>query len=73
MNDDEILVGLEEIRLFVRRGRRTVLKMLQTGELPSKMVHGAYMTTKTRILDWLNDVEPGDDDPKKTTRELNRQ
>lgn len=71
MYDDEILVGVDEIRLFVRRGRRTVLKMLQKGEIPSKMVHGAYMTTKTKVLAWLND-ELAESETNNHARELKR-
>lgn len=71
MSDDEILVGLDEIRCFVRRGRRTVLKMLQSGEIPSKMVHGAYMTTKSKVLAWLND-ELDDQGTNNHVRELKR-
>jgi hypothetical protein len=71
MYDDEILVGLDEIRVFMRRGRRTVLKMLQNGEIPAKMVHGAYMTTKSRIIAWLND-QPVDKVTNNHVKELKR-
>jgi hypothetical protein len=45
--------------------------MLQNGEIPAKMVHGAYMTTKSRIIAWLND-QPVDKVTNNHVKELKR-
>lgn len=51
--DSPVIVGVEEIAAYLRRSRRVVRRMIHSGELPVALKHGAYMTSKQMLDDWL--------------------
>ena len=48
-----VLVGIEEIAAYLRRSRRVVRRMIHSGELPVTLKHGAYMTSRQILDEWL--------------------
>ena len=53
INDSPVIVGIEEISSYLRRSRGVVRRMVQSGELPVTLKHGAYMTSKKLLDEWL--------------------
>lgn len=51
--DSPVIVGIEEIAAYLKRSCRVVRRMIHSGELPVAWKHGAYMTSRTLLDEWL--------------------
>lgn len=53
MCESPVIVGIDDISNYLKRSRGVVRKLIQEGELPVALKHGAYMTAKQLLDDWL--------------------
>lgn len=51
--DSPVIVGIEEIAAYLRRSTKIVHRMIRYGDLPVTWKHGAYMTSRQLLDEWL--------------------
>lgn len=52
---DNDIVGLNDIYKILPFGRKKILKLIHSGELPVVKVGRTYITTKNKLINWIEE------------------
>lgn len=60
MNDQDadIVMTVPEVAIYLKKGRSTIYRMAQSGELPGRKVGGTWRFKRKVIDDWLEECPP---------------